>query len=420
MAASTWPELKLSIPDAHAGAPTENVRSSREYSPARIRFITNLASHYRVRTFELLAQRYETDFVFYSDGGEANWLREHGVSAGRFRHTYLPGFSVAGVRVTPRLAPVVWTDRADITIKCLNGKFALPVVLSACVARRRPYIIWTGDWSVVDSPAHRLVARLNNTVCRHADAVVTYGSHVTRYLIDQGVRPGNIFTSRHAVTNSLYGRVVTADEIRSLRSRFEIGDGVKIVLFVGRLVRQKGLEYLLRGFAAAARSENPVLLLVGTGPERQECENLARELGISGRVRFAGYVSPAETVPYYAASDIFVLPSVTWNGWKETWGLVVNEAFNQGVPVVTTAAVGAAAGGLVLDGENGLVTPERDSDAIANALARLLGDAELRRRLGANAKARIAVWDQPYMVDAFCDAVEHVLARRHNGRSSSI
>jgi glycosyltransferase involved in cell wall biosynthesis len=87
---------------------------------------------------------------------------------------------------------------------------------------------------------------------------------------------------------------------------------------------------------------------------------------------------------------------------------------------VTTAAVGAAAGGLVLDGENGLVTPERDSDAIANALARLLGDAELRRRLGANAKARIAVWDQPYMVDAFCDAVEHVLARRHNGRSSSI
>src|SRR5579859_2564646 len=106
--------------------PVEQNRSGRSQRP-RVTFITNLASHYRVRTFELLAERYDTRFVFYSNGGEANWLPEHGVSSGQFAHQYLAGFSVAGVRISPRLIPIAWMDRADVVIKCLNGKFAMPV-----------------------------------------------------------------------------------------------------------------------------------------------------------------------------------------------------------------------------------------------------------------------------------------------------
>jgi hypothetical protein len=82
---------------------------------------------------------------------------------------------------------------------------------------------------------------------------------------------------------------------------------------------------------------------------------------VDGTVRFAGYVPSRETRPYYALADLFVLPSITTASFKEPWGLVVNEAFNQGVPVIASDAVGAAAGGLVQSGVNGLIVPERDS-----------------------------------------------------------
>lgn len=384
----------------------------------RITFITNFASHYRVRTFELIAQRYDTRFLFYSNGSEANWLAEHGIAVGHFPHKYLSGFSIGGVRVAPRLVPLTWMDDSDVIIKCINGKFALPVVFLACRARRRPLIIWTGDWSVVDSPINRVFARFNYFVSCHADAVVTYGRHVTRYLIEHGVDPHKIFTSKHAVTNSLYSRAVTAEEIGSLRKCLALPADARIILSIGRLVPVKGLRYLIRGFAEASGGRNVYLVLVGTGPERRSCENLVRELGIGDRVRFPGYIPPPETITYYAASYAFVLSSITWHGWKETWGLVINEAFNQGVPVVATDAVGAAAGGLVIDGENGFVVPERNSTAIGLALGQLLDNPELRGRLSANARSCIATWGQEQMADAFSEAIEYVNQKGRVGARS--
>jgi len=394
---------------------TAVVQYQPETAERRVTFITNLASHYRVRTFELIAQRCGAKFLFYSAGGEKNWLPEHGISAGSFPHEYLNGFSVAGVRVAPRLVPLTWRDDSDVIIKCINGKFALPVVLSICLARRHPLIVWTGDWSVVDSLTNRCFARFNSCVYHHADAVVTYGNHVTRYLSEHGVDPRKIFTSKHAVTNSVYSRAVTPEEIASLRNHLAIQADARIILSIGRLVPAKGLEYLVRGFAEASQGRNACLVLVGTGPEREFCENLVCELGIGGRVRFPGYVRPLDTVAYYGASYAFALSSVTWHGWKEPWGLVINEAFNQGVPVVTTSAVGAAMGGLVVDGENGFVVPERNSTAIGLALSQLLDHPETRDRFSADARSCIALWDQDHMVEAFSDAIEYVLRKRPPG-----
>jgi len=87
---------------------------------------------------------------------------------------------------------------------------------------------------------------------------------------------------------------------------------------------------------------------------------------------------------------------------------VINEAFNQGVPVIATDAVGAAAGGLVQDGVNGFVVPERDSVALAQALRRILDNPDLRERFSQNARQIIAAWDNERMVLGFREAVEYV------------
>jgi glycosyltransferase involved in cell wall biosynthesis len=93
-------------------------------------------------------------------------------------------------------------------------------------------------------------------------------------------------------------------------------------------------------------------------------------------------VTPVELRNLYGDCDVLVVPSIPTRTFREPWGLVVNEAMNRGMPVIASDAVGAAAGGLVRDGETGLVVPAGDSAALADALCRLDSDPPLRLRLG--------------------------------------
>ena len=89
---------------------------------------------------------------------------------------------------------------------------------------------------------------------------------------------------------------------------------------------------------------------------------------------------------------MLVLPSIRTATFLEPWGLVVNEAMLQGTPVIATDAVGAAAGGLVRDGRNGMVVPERDPEALAARLRVLATNPELRTELGEAARADVAAY----------------------------
>jgi glycosyltransferase involved in cell wall biosynthesis len=129
-------------------------------------------------------------------------------------------------------------------------------------------------------------------------------------------------------------------------------------------------------------------------------------------VHFLDYVPNAELYPYYALADALIVPSITTRVFKEPWGLIVNEAMNQGCVVIASDAVGAARGGLLDDEHNGLVVPERDPAALAAAVQRVVGDAALRARLSANARATMQAWTYDRMAQGFCDAVTHV-TRHH-------
>jgi glycosyltransferase involved in cell wall biosynthesis len=233
---------------------------------------------------------------------------------------------------------------------------------------------------------------------------------VKSYLIKEGTPVERLFVAAHAVDNDAYNREVPEEEKDALRQKLYISSGQKVVLYLGRLEELKGLAYLLEAFASLQR-DDAVLVLVGAGSQHAHLEQLADEKAITDRVRFAGYVPPEKVVPYYAIAWVYVLPSITTPVFKEPWGLVVNEAFNQGVPVVATDAVGAAAGGLVQDGINGFVVPERDSAALAKAIGRMLDDVGLRERMSENARSAIVEWDNERMVKGFREAIAYVRAR---------
>jgi glycosyltransferase involved in cell wall biosynthesis len=170
-------------------------------------------------------------------------------------------------------------------------------------------------------------------------------------------------------------------------------------LFAGRLEREKGVELLVEAWRAAGL--DGALVLCGSGPLRP-----------AGAVA-PGALDPPELRNYYAGSDVVVVPSIPRRDFLEPWGMVVNEAFHQGVPVIASTAVGAVAGGLVAHERTGLVVPAGDPSALAGALRRLHADPELRARLGAAARAAVAA----YTPQAWAAGMSRALAAAGAGRA---
>jgi len=373
-----------------------------------IAFITNFCPHYRVETFRKLANKYKVFFYFFSQGTEWYWLKEHGVRNGDFHGEYVGGKGKSKSRMAIELAQKLWRVPCDAYVKCINGRIALPLTFLIARLRGKPFVLWTGIWQTLETPFHRLVMPATRFVYRHSDAIVVYGDHVKSYLVSQGVDPQRIFIAHHAVDNDSYSLPVASRERSEFRARFQIEEDARIVLYLGRLESIKGISFLLKAFASL-RESKVILLLVGQGSEAESLAALAKSLGIADRVRFAGYIPPENTTTLYSLSYVLVLPSISTRRGREPWGLVVNEAMNQGLPVIATDAVGAAAGGLVRDRHNGFIVPERNVQKLADALAKLLDSPKLRAQMSQNARESIAGWNNDKMIEGFCRAIEFAL-----------
>jgi len=121
-----------------------------------------------------------------------------------------------------------------------------------------------------------------------------------------------------------------------------------------------------------------------------------------------GRLEPERLRDVYKACDVLVVPSIQTRTFREPWGLVVNEAMNQGLAVIASDSVGAAAGGLVRDGVNGVVVPAGDPIALAGAIGRLASDADLRRRLGAAGAHDVLAFNYGAWAEGFSQALASV------------
>ncbi len=175
----------------------------------------------------------------------------------------------------------------------------------------------------------------------------------------------------------------TPEEMAELRRQLGVSDRACVVIYVGRLAREKGLPALLRGFAiAAADAPDAMLALVGDGAMRAELEGLARQLGLGARVRFVGRVESREVPKWLRASDVFALTSPS-----EGFSCALAEAMSAGLASVTTRI--PANEQLVECGVEGLAVPVDDEAEIARALSQLFRDAAMRERMGLAARKRI-------------------------------
>jgi glycosyltransferase involved in cell wall biosynthesis len=365
----------------------------------RIAFIDYFPTHYRRGLYEEIGRRADADFYFFADERERWWNpRLSLVEEGTFRRIDLPRYRIGGEAVMPGVARRILAGRYDAVIKSPNGKLMLPLVYGAAKARGTAFVLWTGMWMHPTTRFHRASKPLMEGIYRGSDAIVTYGEHVRQFVLETaGVAPEKVFVAGQAVDPSRFAAVQPA----------RAGQAPEI-LFIGQFEERKGVTYLLD--AIRRLSDTQVRLrLVGSGADE---DRLRAYAGDDQRIEFLGHRSQDELPSELARARCLVLPSVTTELDKEPWGLVVNEAFHAGVPVIATDGVGAAAGGLVRHGRNGFVVPERDSVALADALLPLVEDASLASRMGEAGREDVAAFNYDRMATAFLSAVDFALASR--------
>jgi glycosyltransferase involved in cell wall biosynthesis len=211
-----------------------------------------------------------------------------------------------------------------------------------------------------------------------ADRIIAVSEWVRGDIAKYRIDPGKIVP----VHNGIDVREFRPSEARELRAKYGIGDD-PMLLFVGRMITQKGLPYLIDAMPQVLREyPRAKLFLVGRGNALKGLRSKVAAMGLEKSVIFSGYLSEHELKEAYGTCDLFVLPSV----W-EVLPIAVLEAMSSGKPVVCTDAGGDRE--MVRDGVNGYVVPMRDSRALAEKVNLALSDPDMRSRMGA-ASRRIA------------------------------
>ncbi|HEX2160343.1 MAG TPA: glycosyltransferase family 4 protein [Thermoleophilaceae bacterium] len=353
--------------------------------------LTGIVSPYRREPFRLLAEAERVEVIAHEHAGPP-----------------IPGLTVHRTSEigAVRLAA---SGRYRAIVAGLDGRVALPGAYAAARARGVPFVLWATIWAHPRTPAHALSYLPTRHLYRAADAVATYGPHVSRYVERYRGTDGGVVVAPQAVDVDHFGAPVSDAERVAARERAG-GPGTELlVLFVGRLVREKGVATLVAAWRRAGLAPDARLAFAGSGPLDGRIRRAVPE------ARLLGQVAADELPALYAAADILVLPSIPTASFREPWGLVVNEAMLQRTPVIASDAVGAAAGGLVRDGRNGFVVAARDADALAARLRVLAGDAGVRERMGAAAREDAAA----HTPAAWAAGMARALAAAGAGRADS-
>ena len=228
-----------------------------------------------------------------------------------------------------------------------------------------PNQIWGREMAAALS---RLVLRRTNCVIAPTEKVK---SLLTQYHIDQEIRviPTGITLEEFAVETP-------PERLLALKRSLNIPENNRVLLYVGRLAKEKNLEEVLR-YYGDLRSEGVTFLLVGDGPNRASLEQLTARLELERRVVFAGMIAPEKVADYYHLGNLFVSAS-----GSEAQGLTYLEALASGVPILCRRD--DCLKGVVIDGQNGW--QYQDEEDFMKKLSTFLQDGSLGERMSRNAR----------------------------------
>lgn len=232
---------------------------------------------------------------------------------------------------------------------------------------------------IPESIKQTFVLNLTRSYCNACDQIVTPSPAMQSVLRSDGVE-----TPIEVIPTGVY-----LDDFSNpyhqevLKTKWQIGEAKKILLYLSRVAREKNLDFLFEAVKRLAEKRNDFhLIVVGGGPELENYQHKINDLELSAFVTFAGTKEKQEANRFFGAADIFVFPSIT-----ETQGIVITEAMAAGIPAVAIDKMGPS--DIIQNGVDGFLTP-LNLEAFCAKIEMLLDNEKLREKMGTNARKNAA------------------------------
>lgn len=370
----------------------------------RLVILTELIAPYRIPVFNALAAVPEIDLhvIFLSETDAS--LRQWRVYSEEIRFSYevLPSWrrrlGKYNILLNQNVTLALRDSNPEVV---LCGGYNYVASWQAMLWAKRNGIrllLWCESTAGDERRNRLLVEMMKEKFVQNCNGYVVPGKSSYAYLRSLGVPGENLFLAPNAVDNVLFSRREHLARLKEDRLRCELGLPQRYFLFVGRLIKAKGVFDLLEAYArlSPALREQFGVAFAGDGPERAPLEAAAHSI-FPGSVHFPGFVHRDDLVSYYSLADCLVFPT-----HSDPWGLVVNEALACGLPVICTAVAGCAAD---LVHGNGRVVPARDPAQLAAAMQELGCDPDLRSRMSCESRRIIQAYSPEACAGGIASAV---------------
>jgi glycosyltransferase involved in cell wall biosynthesis len=374
--------------------------------------VTEIIAPYRIPVFNALAGRREIDLhVMFLSENDAS-LRQWRVYKDEIKFQYdvlrswRQRFGRYNVVLNRGVLSALNKVRPDV-VMC-GGYNYLASWESACWARvhRIPLLLWSESTALDRRQRHRVVEFMKKCFLRLCKAFVVPGKSAFQYLKDLGIPDERIFTAPNAIDIRLFAALAKEASREELQVRARLSLPLRYFIYVGRLVRAKGVFELVEAYAQLDHEirARVGLVFVGDGVDRSELIKRASRI-TPEKIQFPGFVQREGLPEFYALADALIFPT-----HSDPWGLVVNEAMSCGLPVIVTRVAGCAED-LVKDGWNGFVIPPRDPSQLAAPMAHLAGDSGLRIAMGSRSRERVEAYSPAAWAEGLVKVVESLGAR---------
>jgi glycosyltransferase involved in cell wall biosynthesis len=359
----------------------------------RVTFIQNMVVPYEHPLFSALAGLEEIELTVYFCSGQ-NRSTDWGISGtSGYRGSILSGFTIPfhGIEMSfnPSILHCLKLNPPDVIV--LSGGYQHPTMMLAFIFAHIngiPVVYRSDENSAsrsVSAPQDKIASFLLETLmARNSQALVCPGKMAKEYHARMGIDPRRIFISPYTTAADDRFLMGCRDlRIHKDETKRQLGLNEKIIiLYVGRLLKTKSPDILLRAFEKLSSKVTDVgLVFVGRGPLERDMREYCRSRKLAN-IHFVEPLFKDKLLEMYSVSNVLVLPSVV-----ERWGLVVNEAMLCGLPVILSKSVGASE--MVIEGVNGFTTEAGNEAQLVSALYKIVSDTERAITMGDEASRTV-------------------------------
>ena len=370
--------------------------------------LTEIISPYRIPPFNYLAQDEEIDltvFFFAETESRRSWLVEK--EKIQFNYKVLWGLQLgksyqsAPVFLNPDVIYQLWKQQPDVIICGGWHHFTHWLALMYAQMTKTPLLIWSESTLRDERVVSNIKDKLKAWIVNQADGYIVPGKAQKDYLVDLKAREDRIYIAPNAVDSNFFTCETQRYRQQKTMWKDKLGINGCVILYVGRLIDEKGIPELLEAFTKLSPHNQVTLIIVGDGSRSQDYHLFCQQNQLNNVV-FTGFQPQTALPQYYGIADIFVFPTKS-----DPWGLVLNEAMAAGLPIICSDAAGAAPD-LVVNGKNGYLVPVRDVKKLSEALQILVEDESLREKMGLYSQEIIANYTPQKMALGLKEAIQTV------------